>query len=293
MHDDLDANLFAEPLPLNQLTQEHPGEMVVARCFKRVTERRDTQEVIAEYHRDKYAKLREQWLSGAVTSAWQVRMQEFGGQEAQRRWSFSKGENLFVAPIEQAQRYFDRLLADILQRYAIPGGTVVELGCGYGYNLSTLRQVLPDQRLAGGDLTESAIALGRALFANDQNLYLEVFDYCADHYDLLERHPGPLTIFTRHSIEQLPSARAMISGLRPFASQIHAVVHFEPLFGLFAPSLLGQSRRAHAKSVDYNRDLLDLLENSPDISLLDRQDDIFGFNPLNPTSLLVWNFRSH
>ncbi len=68
--------------------------------------------------------------------------------------------------------------------------------------------------------------------------------------------------------------------------------HFEPCQEEQEPAnLLAALRQSYLQTNDYNRNLLSLLrsfEAERKIKILVHQPNIFGLNPLNPTSLVVW-----
>src|SRR5262249_49790246 len=120
---------------------------------------------------------------------------------------------------------------------------------------------------------------------------VQIFDYYDTDYSLLARAPGPVFLYTRHSIEQLPSAKPFIEALSRYADKIVGVVHFEPVYEVHGDNLIGRLRRAYADSVDYNRDLLELLSSRSDIAVHNVEPNMFGINPLNPTTYIHWSFR--
>jgi SAM-dependent methyltransferase len=186
-----------------------------------------------------------------------------------------------------------RFEAFVVERLAMAARgcrSIVELGCGYGYNLHRLRRVLPDRAYLGGDIAPTAVQLARRLFAEDCVSVVE-FDYYADDYTLLRDVEGPVLVFTCHSVEQLPKAGHMLDVLARHAGHIARVVHFEPVYESHGETLIGRLRRAYADSVDYNRDLLGLLRAHPHVRLEAIDANPFGINPLNPTTVVEWTFR--
>jgi hypothetical protein len=49
-------------------------------------------------------------------------------------------------------------------------------------------------------------------------------------------------------------------------------------------------RRRYAELNDYNRDLLSQLQRRSYIRILSIQTNVIGLNPLNPTSVIEWEF---
>jgi hypothetical protein len=264
--------------------------MVLERCFRPMLRRRDREVVDAEYKTDKYRTALDFARAKPTNDAFAVRMFEFG-HDAQADWCFSRGDDLFRAPLAEIQAAFDEILATKVQATASACRTVVETGCGYGYNLGLLARAAPARTYVGGDLASTAIELAEHLFGKGGPPRVELFDYYSPGYELLERTEGPVAVFTCHSIEQLPTAAPFLDALARHAHKIAGVVHFEPVYEVHSANLLGRLRRAHAEALDYNRDLLTLLHGRSDITVHRVEPNFFGINPLNPTTFIHWTFR--
>ena len=280
----------AKPVALSDLPRHHPGGMVLDRCFREMTRKRDRDVVRAEYKADKYASALAFARSLPEPDPFAVRMFEFG-QSGSDEWCFSRGNDLYRAPLADIQTEFDALLVERVLAKAAGCATIVETGCGYGYNLWRLSRSAPDRAYIGGDLAETAAELGSHLFAASKQVRVEVFDYYEPTYDLLAAAEGPVLVYTCHSIEQLPSAKSFVDGLSRHAEKIAGVVQLEPVYEVHDDTLIGCLRRAYADSVDYNRDLLGLLQNRSDIVVHAVEPNVFGINPLNPTTYIHWSFR--
>ena len=83
----------------------------------------------------------------------------------------------------------------------------------------------------------------------------------------------------------------MPNALLQFRDLINCVVHLEPLYQPQNDSLLGLLRNSYIENMDYNRDLLGVLEDHDRIKILDIQLNLLGCNPLNHTSLIRWRFE--
>ena len=96
---------------------------------------------------------------------------------------------------------------------------ICELGCGYGYNLSYLKNICPE--VYGGEYSENAVKI-----ANSLGFDIKKFNYYnLEEYDLIRN--GSL-ILTVHSVEELPSAKCFIDGLYQYRHNIDLVVNCEP-----------------------------------------------------------------
>ena len=82
----------------------------------------------------------------------------------------------------------------------------------------------------------------------------------------------------------------MLPTFKKYREKIIAVVHLEPVYELAdIESTLGLMRRAYAILNDYNTDLPTTLKHMG-VTILKTIYDLVGGNPLNPTSLVYWQF---
>lgn len=279
------------PVALDDLPRTHPGGMILDRCFRRQTERRDRSAVAGEYEEDKYAQALAFAKSAGVNVApFDVRMFEFGHARGED-WCFSEGERLFRAPLADVQTRFDALFVNRLEDAARGCRSIVELGCGYGYHLYQASRAMPERVYLGGDIAPTALRLAELLYSRGVPIRVAEFDYYAEDYSLLDQVEGPILVFTYHSIEQIPAAAGILKALARKAASIARVLHFEPIYESHGESLLGRLRRAYADSVDYNRDLLGLLKANPAVKIARIEPNLYGINPLNPTTIIEWAFR--
>jgi len=160
--------------------------------------------------------------------------------------------------------------------------SICELGAGNGQNLGWLEEY-QQRSVYGGEYSENAVKLARML-----GFEVEHFNYYQPNDYRLIRDNS--TILTVHSIEQIPDATAIIDSLRKVRHKIKYVMHFEPVYDAQRTSLIGLLRNKYTQINDYNKNLLELLNESSDIEILHTDIDAFGNNPLNPTSIIVWKF---
>jgi SAM-dependent methyltransferase len=194
----------------------------------------------------------------------------------------SFGDGIFAMPLAAFDTIRCEHYVRVLEAFS-QAPQICELGCGYGANLIRLERKIP-RRLYGGDYSKSAVELGTRL-----GLQVTHFDYYEpDCYRSIEKTS---TVLTVHSVEQLPDATPLLQALRRIRDRIDCVVHFEPLYCPGRRSFLGLIRNRYAQLNDYNVNLVDCLQQAADIEIIHREDDIFGINPLNSTSALVWRFR--
>ena len=252
--------------------------------FPQVT--RNIDKITSEYNDDKYLKCLEYYEAHANISIDDIREFEIG-RSLEKEICISKGEHLIALLGRSAfQSYWD-LLLDTLYHDITTCDVVVELGCGYGYNMHLLRKQHASKRFLGGEFSANAVRLARHLFVTDPQIAVEPFNFYDEEYTLLDPLKGRVVLFTVYSIHQLPSAQGIIKRL--ISSGITGVVyHFEPIYE-FADdtTLLGLMRRKYTQMNDYNRDLLTALE-AARVNITMKVPNAFGLNPLHPASIISW-----
>lgn len=181
---------------------------------------------------------------------------------------------------------------------------IVEVGSGWGRNLANLW-------LDGGprharylalEYTESGRRCSQALarLAPGFDLITDAFDYYAPSLPDLPRHARAL-VFTVFSIDQIPQiSAAPLQMLSRIADSVTGV-HFEPVGWQHAEQAAGKSEnnpfksKTYTETHDYNRNFWPVLKNlEAEGNLVVEQmvPDIFGANPENPASLVVWRRSS-
>ena len=237
---------------------------------------RDIQQIENEYNLDKYAKL----LEFDFKTVEEYKAKEFaqaGLHPVTGQMVISIGDSVFKATVSEARKKYYELIRISIEKYR--SKNICELGCGYGYNLSYL-----GANAYGGDYSSNAVSIGQKL-----NLDVRQFNYYNESdYQFIKPDS---TIFTTHSIEQIPDATVIINAFEKQKDKINYVVHFEPTVVDTRTTLLGLLRNKYMEMNDYNRNLISILKNRPDIEILELKIDIFGLVPLNTTNLIVWKFK--
>jgi hypothetical protein len=274
-------------IPLNDLPRFTPWVCRLLSLDPFPPARRDIKKVDEEYDKDKYGKCLAYFRGTRGASAGDVKRFEIGDL-SEKELCVSQGGRLYTASPVEALRRHHELLLETLDDGVAASDTVVELGCGYGYNLHLLKRRHPGKRFLGGEYSANGVRLAQALFSDDPGITVERFNYYDEHYPILRHLPGRVLLFTSHSIEQLPSAAGVIRSIT--RSGITATVcHLEPVFELTdETTVLGLLRRRYIQMNDYNRDLLTSLEQEG-VKVDRKVVDAFGLNPLNPTSILRWH----
>lgn len=238
--------------------------------------KRDVQQVENEYNLEKYARL----LPFDFKTAEEYKAKEFeqaGLHPTTGIIYISKGDSIFKSSMVEARDIYNELMRSKLKKYA--SENICELGCGYGYNLG-----LTDKKGYGGEYSVNAVKIAKKI-----GLDVSEFNYYTESdYGFLRPNS---TIFTTHSIEQIPDATVIIDNLTRHKSKINYVVHFEPTIINERSSLLGLMRNRYMQLNDYNKNLLYVLKDRDDIEILELETDIFGLVPLNTTNLIIWRFK--
>jgi hypothetical protein len=181
----------------------------------------------------------------------------------------------------------------VLAPHASGASALVELGAGFGSKLFGLAERRPFAALplVAAELTEN----GRRLILRSGKLLGRKVSVGACDFRRLEIDrglvpPGALvfTSYALHYVPRLP-ARTLdyLIALRP-----QTVVHFEPLFEIFAAdSLHDLLCRRYMQLNDYTRNLLSLIraaERAGRIEVLEISKNVIGDNPLLPISVIKW-----
>jgi SAM-dependent methyltransferase len=242
---------------------------------------RDSKKIEKEYNLDKYGALLRRF-GDARASIEDVRLAQFD-DVGNSQICVSKGSRFYLCRLADARNMERQLVLDTLRSHGDDCKSIVELGCGYGFNLALARSLYPEKQVSGGDFSDNAVRLGKHF-----GLDVRRFDfYSESSYEFLSELSPPILLFTFHAIEQIPDAAPVVRNLCRFSNVIRHVVHLEPSHELHDDSLVGMMRRRYIEINDYNRNLLTLLKPfNPTI-----EQDILGINPLNSTSKIEWRPR--
>lgn len=237
--------------------------------------KRDILQVENEYNLDKYAKLIE--FNFKTIEEYKLKEFELGGLKTDSIMPISFGDTIFNVQLPLARSLFYNLIKSKIEQYS--SINICELGCGYGYNLSYL-----NGNVYGGEYSANAVKLAIRL-----GMDVSEFNYYEpESYNLIK---PDTTVFTTHSIEQIPDATVIIKSLEKNKNKINYVIHFEPTVAEERSSLFGLMRNKYMELNDYNRNLIEVLKSNSDIEILELEYDVFGLNPLNSSNLIVWKFK--
>ncbi|MBQ04277.1 hypothetical protein CL673_06155 [Candidatus Bathyarchaeota archaeon] len=245
----------------------------------------------AEYDKDKFAKLRQFYEQHPSIGIEELRRIEEDFLPPEKETCISQRNELFLMPAAEVQRQDRQIILDNLLPYLAENRVVIELGCGYGYNLGVLRDAKPDHLFIGGDYSQNAVNLGRKLFKDQPEVTVTQFNFYDESWSIFDTMAEKALVFTNHAIEQLPSAKSVLSTFNKYRQKIACVVHLEPVFEFNdSDTVLGLMRQSYLLTNDYNRDLFTCLKEMG-VKILRTENGLFGPNPLNPTSLIVWQFQ--
>jgi SAM-dependent methyltransferase len=277
-------------VPLDELPRWSPWPARVLGLTEWTVRERTRAKVQAEYDAEKYATCLEHLKNNPHSTPEDLRAFEFGGDA--ERICISRGGRLFSCTLGHARKLYVDLLVETMAAAISASASVVELGCGYGYILGRLAERFPGPEYRGGDHSANAVEIARVLYRDRDEVVVEKFDFYETPYALLDGLPGPVTVFTSHSLEQVPRAGAVIDALVAVGSRIRSVYHFEPLHDPTDNSLLGLMRRRYDELNDYNRDLAQELQERQDVRLHRLEADALGLNPLHPVGVAHWQARA-
>ncbi len=273
-------------VPLDELPHWSRWPAVVLGLTDWTTQERTRAKVEAEYDADKYARCLDYLQGNPDATPESVRAFEFGADDETA--CISRGGRLFACPVSHARELYVELLVDTMASSISASGSVVELGCGYGYNLGRLAERLPGPEYRGGDYSANAVQISKILYGERGDVSVERFDFYETPYAILDGLPEPITVFTLHSLEQVPSSSTVIAALVAAGRRIGSIFHFEPLHAPTDDSLLGLMRRRYDELNDYNRDLAEELRGRPDVRVHRLETDVLGLNPLHSVGIAHW-----
>ena len=202
----------------------------------------------------------------------------------------SRDGDLYTASREAIQDLQDNALLAAVEPALDGDELVVVLGCGFGADLGVLAEAYPDCAFVGGEPTASGRALADRLFANDEHIAIERFDFRDEAWEPLERNSErDVVMVTRESLSTLASSRDAVGRLAGYAGEVVAGVHLEYVDELHSTeSMLGLLRRAYTRERGYDRDLLSSLRAVDGVRIEAPTYDVVGANPLHPLSVVRW-----
>ncbi len=238
---------------------------------------RDINQVENEYNLDKYARLLE--FDFKTPAEYKAKEFEQAGLHPKKGEVYiSKGDDIFKTSVEEARNMYYDLIQSKISKYS--SENICELGGAYGFNFKYL-----GKNAYGGDYSKNAVKIGKKLGMD----IIEFNYYTEADYNFIKPNS---TVFTSHSIEQIPDATVIIDNLEKQKHKINFVIHFEPTIVDERTTLIGMMRNKYLEINDYNRNLISVLKGRKDVEILELETDVFGLVPLNTTNLIVWKFKN-
>lgn len=235
------------------------------------------EEIEREYNREKYGKLLEYDLNDVEV----YNLKEIGiaGLTQDSNIFVSFEESIFEMKLSLARNIYNSLILDKVKKYNPK--LICELGCGYGYNFSYLKNIT---YIYGGEFSHNAVLIGKKLGFDIKEFNF----YDLEDYKMIKHSSVVLTIA---SVVCLPSAKCFIEGLYKLRDNIDIIINFEPLFWKTPISFVDIIRNQYIEMNDYNRDLFSLVMDRKNVEIIEFQQNCIGLNPLLPISTLVWRFK--
>lgn len=267
------------PWPERLLDEPSP-----ATTYPGAREKLRRQHVVREYE-EKYGALLEFYEQRPLTTYEDLRSIEL---DDRREVAMSIKDQLYAVELEEAMECSVDAMLKYLRAEALLAGSVVDLGCGYGYLLHKLgKSVHGKVRMRGGELTQAGTLLAQRLgtFVTRCDFLRE--EPCAVLETLQERS----VITTSYAMHQLPTAEYAVELLSRYREKVSTVVCLEPEEDLFGDGLLGLLRRRYGKFCGYSADLLRVLKSRRDVNIEFVEKNAIGANALLPGTISVWSFR--
>ena len=165
---------------------------------------------------------------------------------------------------------------------------IYEFGCGTGFNLVALAQLMPGRAFVGMDRSSAAVQL---VAEAAEALCLPIM---SGRFDMLEPRPAKMPegagVFTLGAMEQLGRFQPFIEWL--IEQRPAKVVHMEPI-----PELLDENVLIDWLSLEFHRKrgytvgLLPYLQAHPGIEVLEVERSYFGSLMLESYAKVVWKPR--
>ncbi len=201
-------------------------------------------------------------------------------------FSYYKDEFIKSTYGDLHKKYIDIVFAAVSPY--LPAPAIVELGSGYGTIIMNLAKYLEkDQLLIAAEFAPSGVKIIRKI-ADFENFNLKAGS--CNFYDLnigdLNIPDGSIifTSFATTCVPELPNS--FLDAL--LATNPKLVIHFEALYEHCGDDLFGLLRKKYIMANDYNKNLLTLVENHPNITITEHTLPIIGTNPLLCVSILHW-----
>ena len=270
------------PIGLDELPLHSPWPARLLGLEPAGREPRTAASVLREYDRDKYAPLLAAATADPSLGLEDVKRLETGDGDV----VMSEGGRLLAGPAIEAVRRTAALLAERVAGLAAEAPAVIDLGCGYGYQLAHLAPALPRAALLGGEYAPAAVALARRL----GSAAVEELDLMGGRGGPLERVERDAVVLLSFVLTSVPRVEVALELLAAHRARIARVVCLDADRSLFGPGLLGLLRRRYVEVNDYRCELLERLAARDDVVVERVEPNLIGPNALLPASLVAFRF---
>lgn len=277
---------MSQTLSLNALPEYSPWPARLLGEVPFAEKQRDPDLVLQEYEQDKWGKALTRFQASDQVSVEELLcLQDFDPEQV---LPYSVGQDLYLGTLLHLYAQYEEYLV----RYLSPlkPECLVELGSGLGDKVLRLAGQLNVDDVWGGEFTASGVACGEIL-ASKWQIAARFNHFNYHDPKTLDWLPEGAVIFTSHSIEQIPYlSDAFFEKL--FSKRPRLVMHVEPHYESYGDNILVDlMRKRYIEVNDYNRNLhtsLQKYQAEGRIRILDVQKDIPSVNPLNPSTLILW-----
>ncbi len=277
---------FTTKISLGDLSKwsSWPARLLGLEQWKQIN--RTIQKTEEEYNLDKYAACAQHLEQNPTYSFEELKLLELGGN-----WKsevcVSYNNELYKTTMDQAWQYQTEHLLSSITPYIEQADVICDLGCGYGYHINTLNKLYPNKRFVGGEYASNAVDIGKKLFEGCDNVTMQELNFF-EPFSLPVSPNEKVLVMTIYALVSLPSAKKPIEHLQKIKGSTWQMCHYEPIPQWYGADLLSQLRQSYIVANDYNDDLLTIIESSPDICIDQKNEDMFGVNPLLPASFISW-----
>ena len=196
-------------------------------------------------------------------------------------------------PVRDYYQYRLKAFPELLGKYFDPSDEIVELGCGYGYNLFSLAVAWPRTRFLGFDISPNAVEATRNIaqhFGLADRMAADVLDATDGSHPNYQKLRGR-NVYTFFCIEQIPyDVGKVVTNI--LTQRPKRVVHAEPGTVLLKPWKPSDwPDFLYLRSVDYQNELFDVLrtfEQQGKLRIIDTRRMPFAPSLQNTGALIAW-----
>ena len=183
----------------------------------------------------------------------------FQSWEGRNKQTIALYENKLCAlPVSILQEKYIKQRIDVFRKFLPLNGEIVEIGCGIGYNLFSLRLHKFENNLTGFDISKNSI--NSANIINDKFSLGVKFENIGLTKNFESSKLKGKTIFTNYVFEQLTHL-TNDALMKILESEPLQVFHFEPLYELYENTLHDAARKKYIEFKDYQKTLFIELKN--------------------------------